>query len=103
MAGFFSHLLPIFCLTLCFYDQAQNYVSVESGLNHAIKISESIYILEGTSGSLKINDVPQKEADSKFVPSRMPVLNFGLSSSFYWIKICIDNQNASDVVITVQD
>ena len=49
-------------------------------------------ILEDPGGKLTIEDVSSPVFNSKFVPSNMPVPNYGYTASVYWVRFHLDNQ-----------
>lgn len=49
-------------------------------------------MLEDSSGELSIEEVSSQEFDSRFLPSRAAVPNFGFTSSVYWVRFHLVNE-----------
>jgi signal transduction histidine kinase len=49
-------------------------------------------ILADPQGTLNIKDVIAPEYDAQFVPSQVPVPNYGFTNSAYWVRLNLDNQ-----------
>jgi hypothetical protein len=52
-------------------------------------------LLEDPSGELTIQDVTSPAFDSRFIPSRVEVPNYGFTNSAYWVRLRLDNQTRS--------
>jgi PAS domain S-box-containing protein len=52
----------------------------------------NLEILEDPTGELTIEDVTSPEFDTRFVPSQVPVPNYGFTDSVYWVRLHLDNQ-----------
>ncbi len=52
----------------------------------------NLEILEDPTGELTIEDVTSPEFAPRFVPSQVPVPNYGFTDSVYWVRLHLDNQ-----------
>lgn len=54
-------------------------------------LGKELFYYEDSSGDLKIADLQNSEHQNKFIKSTKDVLNFGYTSSTYWIRIELQN------------
>ena len=82
---YFSYVF--ICMSFLF---SQDYVLVNKGFTEK-NITPNIRYLEDKDGSLSIEDVASEEKSYEFKINRSEVLNFGRTSSVYWIKVSVDS------------
>ncbi len=56
-------------------------------------LGQYLEILEDPGGELTIEDVASPRYDSQFVRSKVEVPSYGFTSSVYWVRIRLDNEN----------
>jgi sensor histidine kinase YesM len=52
-----------------------------------IDLNRRVFIFEDVSGQLTLADIQKPEYQTKFIKSEMDIINFKLSTNWYWIKI----------------
>src|SRR5512134_3743229 len=52
-----------------------------------------VEFLEDPSGKLTIAEVSSPAYHAKFIPSQVPVPNYGYTTSVYWVRLDLDNQS----------
>ncbi|WAC14308.1 sensor histidine kinase [Dyadobacter pollutisoli] len=65
----------------------------------SVEIGQKVWLLEDKAGKLTIDQVSSGKYAAAFVPSSKPILNFGITESFYWLKFRMDNETDDNLLL----
>jgi signal transduction histidine kinase len=84
------------------YDlKAQNAIHIPYGFNSKMSIGSQVWLLEDPFGHLKIEDVVGVKLESEFIAYNKPILTFGNSTSYFWLKIELQNDANKELMLKI--
>jgi signal transduction histidine kinase len=81
-------------LSLCAHAHAEPALEITTSLR-GLELGRHMELLEDARGELQIDDVTQPAVAKRFERPSAPVPNFGFSASVYWIRLNVENMDAS--------
>lgn len=88
----YRHIIFFLLLNIIKVNAQQN-ILLEDNYFDNIVLDKFVYILEDQSGKLKIDDIISDSLRSEFNSLESGEMNYGFTSSAYWIKFTIENSS----------
>lgn len=88
------------CMLLASFVEGQHLVTINTP-NEIVNIAPSATYIEDAKGELTINDIIQRDTTISFLPITTQSVEFGVSSSFFWIEAKLRNETNEGLLLKI--